>query len=84
MSRPACTQIPPTSPAPAPTARVGDLKVKKASPLPTLSPYRIAFYCARCARWVLREDASFDKAGRPRCPRCGGCLRTRPAARWEA
>ena len=51
---------------------------KKASSLPILSRYRIAYYCSRCARWLLHEQAVLDRMGRPRCPRCGSLLRTKP------
>ena len=65
-------------PASAPARNGGVKEAKKASSLPTLSRYRIAFYCSRCARWLLHEEAVFDRSGRPRCPRCGSPLRTKP------
>ena len=74
----AAAPTPLTEAAPALTRESRVNLGKKASPLPTLSPYRIAYYCSRCGRWLPRERAVLDRAGRPRCPRCGSPLRTKP------
>jgi DNA-directed RNA polymerase subunit RPC12/RpoP len=74
----AAAPAPLTEAAPALTREGRVNPSKKASPLPTLSPYRIAYYCSRCGRWLLREQAVLDRAGRPRCPRCGARVRTKP------
>jgi DNA-directed RNA polymerase subunit RPC12/RpoP len=77
VSRATPAPVPPTA-TPALT-REGRVSLsKKASSLPILSRYRIAYYCSRCVRWLLHEQAVLDRMGRPRCPRCGSLLRTKP------
>jgi uncharacterized paraquat-inducible protein A len=72
---------PPTV-APALTQEKGVATLaKKPAALRPFSPYAHGFlYCAACAAWVHISEAVFDRAGRPRCPRCGRVLRVRP--RW--
>jgi uncharacterized paraquat-inducible protein A len=75
-------------PPTAPTARVGERSAKSSAvaAVPVLSPYRRAYYCPRCERWVPREEALAGPDGWPLCPRCGGQLRTRARkreGRWK-
>ena len=50
--------------------------------LSPFSPYANGFgYCPRCRSWHLVAEAPRDGMGRPLCPRCGSCLRTRPRVR---
>ena len=74
--------------APAPTARGGERSAKSSAvaALPVLSPYRHAYYCRNCERWVPHEEALAGPDGWPLCPRCGGRLRTKARkreGRWE-
>jgi hypothetical protein len=72
---------PPTV-APALTQEKGAANLaKKPDALRPFSPYAHGFYyCPGCNLWVLSTEAVFDRARRPRCPRCGRVLRVRP--RW--
>ena len=77
-----------SAPPTAPTKGVGERSAKSSAvaAVPVLSPYRHAYYCPRCARWVPREEALAGPDGRPLCPRCGGQLRTRARkreGRWK-
>jgi len=81
LSRAHTSPTPPQALAPALTLKDDHKLSKKASPLRTLSRYRIAYYCAHCERWVPKERALLDRSGAPRCPRCGFRLRTRPT--WK-
>jgi len=82
VNRPGRAPTPLTEAAPTLTQEVSVKVDKKAPSLPILSRYRIAYYCSRCARWLLHEQAVLDRMGRPRCPRCGSLLRTKPV--WRA
>ena len=78
----------PSASPPAPTARGGERSAKSAAvaAVPVLSPYRHAYYCRNCERWVPKEEALAGPDGWPLCPRCGGRLRTRARnreGRWE-
>ncbi len=76
---------PSTAPTPTPTLKDRYNLIKNASPLRTLSRYRIAYYCAHCRCWILKEQVLRDRSGAPRCPRCGFRFRTRPREkRWKA
>lgn len=75
------TQVPdrrvPPALVTAPTQEGGANLAKKPAARP-FSPYAHGFlYCAVCAAWVHVSEAVFDRAGRPRCPRCGRVLRFR-------
>ena len=77
-----------SAPPAAPTKGVGERSAKSSAvaAVPVLSPYRHAYYCPRCARWVPREEALAGSDGRPLYSRCGGRLRTRTRkreGRWK-
>lgn len=90
-ARPPSAPSPPrpaAPPPPAPTARGGERSAKSSpvAALPVLSPYRHAYYCRRCERWVAHEEALAGPGGRPLCPRCLRPLRTKARKRaggWE-
>jgi len=90
-ARPPSAPSPPrpaAPPPPAPTAGVGGRSPKSAAvaAVPVLSPYRHAYYCRNCERWVPKEEALAGPDGWPLCPRCGGRLRTKARnreGRWE-
>ena len=76
------------APPPAPTNRGGERSDKNSAvvALPVLSPYRSAYYCRNCAKWVPKEEALAGPGGRPLCPRCLRPLRTKARKRakgWE-
>ena len=76
------------APPPAPTARGVERSDKSSAvvALPVLSPYRSAYYCRNCAKWVPKEEALAGPGGRPLCPRCLRPLRTKARKRtrgWE-
>ena len=77
-------ETPPT----APTARVGERSAKSpaVAAIPVLSPYRHAYYCPKCERWVPHEEVLAGPDGWPLCPYCGGRLRTKARkreGRWK-
>jgi hypothetical protein len=90
-ARPPSAPSPPrpaAPPPPAPTAKGEGRSAKNPAvvALPVLSPYRSAYYCRNCAKWVPKEEALAGPGGRPLCPRCLRPLRTKARKRtkgWE-
>ena len=87
MSEARAPHHPALSPPPAPVT-LGERSAKNPAviALPALSPYRHAYYCPRCERWVPHEEALAGPGGRPLCPRCHRPLRTKARKRikgWE-
>jgi predicted RNA-binding Zn-ribbon protein involved in translation (DUF1610 family) len=72
-------RVPPA--LPAPTRGDAVTLAKKPDALKGFSPFRSGlYYCSSCTAWLHVSEAVFDRARRPRCPRCGRVLRARP--RW--
>jgi len=45
------------------------------------SPYNVAYWCANCQTWILKEKAVEDRRGSPACPFCGKKLRVKARKR---
>jgi hypothetical protein len=78
----------PSAPPAAPTNGVGEWSPKSSAvaAVPVLSPYRHAYYCRDCGKWIPKEEALAGPDAWPLCPRCGRPLRTRPRnreGRWK-